>query len=118
MGVEVLVGRTNCPLCPVAAVLSYLVSIKLGPLFILQNGKPLTRARFVAEVREALEQSGVDSKHYSGHSFRSGAVTTAAKKGVGEVTIQMLRTWRSDAYRVYIKTPRTELADISKLLAQ
>ena len=60
VGVDVFVGRTNYPLCTVAAVLSYLVSRvpKPGPLFILQNGKPLKRASFVAELKEALEQLG------------------------------------------------------------
>ncbi len=45
MGVEVFVGRTNCRLCPVAAVLTYMTrrGVGPGPLFKFSNGKPLSR---------------------------------------------------------------------------
>lgn len=57
-GVEVFVGRTRCSMCPVAAVLAYMVTRGAGPgpLFKFSNGKPLTRSRFVTGVKEALEQ--------------------------------------------------------------
>lgn len=89
-----------------------------GPLFIFQDGKPLTRPRFVTEVKEALTQAGVDSTCYSGHSFRSGAATTAVKRGLGDATVKMLGRWRSSAYQVYMKTPRDQLAQVSRLLSE
>ena len=118
-GVDVFVGRTNGSLCPVAAVLSYMMKrgSNPGPLFIFSDGKPLTRSRFVSEVKEALAKAGVDSSCYSGHSFRSGAATTAAKRGIGETTIKMLGRWQSNAYQVYIKTPRDQLAQVSRVLS-
>ena len=81
MGVDVYVGKTGNQLCPVAAMLAYLIARGAGPgpLFRFQDGKPLTRVRLVAKVREALAAAGVDHTPYSGHSFRSGAATTAAK---------------------------------------
>lgn len=119
-GVEVFVGRTNCPLCPVPAGLKYMVKrgSGAGPFFRFSDGRTLTRSRFVTEVKEALEKSGVDSSQYSGHSFRSGAATTAIRRGVGDATVQMLGRWRSDAYRTYIKTPRDQLAQVSRVLAR
>ena len=33
-------------------------------------------------VRKALEQAGLDPAVYAGHSFRIGAVTTTAQRGV------------------------------------
>ena len=118
-GVDVFVGRTNSSLCPVAAVLAYLArrGPRPGPLFFFANGKPLTRPRFVTEVKQALAQAGVDSSGYSGHSFRSGAATTAAQRGIGDATIKMLGRWKSNAYQLYVKTPRQQLAQVSKLLA-
>ena len=118
-GVEVFVGRTGCKLCPVEAVLSYMTKRgqASGPLFIFQDGKPLTRSRFVTEVKKALTSAGVDSTGYSGHSFRSGAATTAAKRGLGEAAIKMLGRWRSNAYQLYIKTPREQLAQVSRVLS-
>ena len=58
-GVEVFVGRTGCKLCPVEAVLSYMTKRgqASGPLFIFQDGKPLTRSRFVTEVKKAFDIS-------------------------------------------------------------
>lgn len=90
-GVLVCVGRTNKPLCQVSALLhTYMVmrANKPGPLFIFQDGKPLTRPCFVAEVRRALLSAGIDPKHYSGHSFRISEATTAARQGVEDSTIK------------------------------
>ena len=50
----------------------------VGPLFQFRDGRFLTCARFVAAVRSALVEAGLDAKLYSGHSFRIGAATTAA----------------------------------------
>ena len=118
-GVLVCVGRTNKPLCPVAAMLAYMVrqGRGQGPFFKFQDGRPLTRPRFVAEFRTAVAAAGIDPKPYSGHSFRIGAATTAARRGVQDATIKMLGRWKSSAYQLYVKTPREELADISKRLA-
>ncbi len=91
-GTDVFIGRTHNQLCPVAAVLAYMVKRGkgLGPFFRWQDGKPLTRARFVMEVKCALTNAGVDARRYSGHSFRSGAATMAARQGVGDATIKLL----------------------------
>ena len=83
-GVTVHIGGTKSQLCPVAAVLAYMVQRgpQPGPFFLFEDGHRLTRDRLVAEVRRALERAGVDPSHYSGHSFRIGAATTAAACGL------------------------------------
>ncbi len=61
--------------------------------------------------RKALDRAGVDSRLFSGHSFWSGAATTAAaKRGMGDATIKLLGRWKSNTYQLYIKTPREQLA--------
>ncbi len=117
-GVDVFVGRTGDDLCPVAAVLAYTVQRGKGPgpFFRFQDGGPLTRQKLVTEVKRALEKSGVDSRAYAGHSFRSGAATTAAEQGVEDSVIKMLGRWRSSAYQLYVRTPRRQLAAFSKRL--
>ena len=124
-GVNVYVGRTHKALCPVSAMLAYLILAYLirrgsgpGPLFRFQDGKPLTRSRFVERIRQALTEVGIDPTPYSGHSFRSGAATTAARQGIGDATIKMLGRWKSSAYQLYIKTPRQHLAKISGTLVK
>ena len=108
------------PLCPVSAVLDYLLTRGggEGPLFHFIDGKPLMRSRLMDCVRQALQEAGIDSKPYSGLSFRIGAATTAAKEGVGDATIKMLGRWRSNAYQLYIKTPREYLAAGSSQLVR
>jgi integrase len=119
--VFVYVGRTNHrPICPVSALLAYLVlrGNKPGPLFMFGDGSPLARPWLMTEIRRALSAAGLDPKPYSGHSFRSGAATTAAKQGVEDSTIKMLGRWKSSAYQLYMMTPREQLAKISaKLVA-
>jgi hypothetical protein len=118
VGVNVYVGRTENTLCPVTAVLRYMVARGQGsgPFFKFENGNPLTRMKFVDKVKEALSSAGVDCTAYSGHSFRIGAATTATKQGISDATIKMLGRWKSSAYQVYIKTPREQLASYSSRL--
>ena len=82
------------PLCPLAAVLSYMAMRRPGngPLFRFSDGRSLIRERFVAKVREVLQQIGIDQTKYCGHSFRIGAATTAAKKGIQRLTNKNVRT--------------------------
>ena len=105
-GVTVHIGATKSQLCPVAAVLAYMVQRgpQAGPFFLFEDSHRLTRDRLVAEVRRALERAGVDPSHYSGHSFRIGAATTAAACGLQDSLIKTLGRWESAAYTVYIRT--------------
>lgn len=118
VGIDIFIGRTNDDVCPVAAVLAYMArrGPGAGPFFKFRDGKPLTRARLVIEVKQALATAGVDCRPYSGHSFRSGAATTAAQQGIGDATIKMMGRWKSSAYQLYVKTPRDQLAAISQRL--
>ncbi len=113
-GCTLVVGRTGDKLCPVAAVLGFMAVVgrRLGPLFQYASGKPLTQAGFVVELKSALEQRGVCSQEYSGHSFRIGAATTATGAGVGDAVIQQLGRWRSAAYKGYVQPERESLAGI------
>ena len=118
-GVDVYVGRTHTDLCQVATMLSYLAvrGAGSGPLFKFRNGKALTRDRFVARVRQALDSLGFDSRKYAGHSFRIGAATTAAERGIEDSTIKALGRWESSAFLVYIRMPRQYLAAFTQRLA-
>ena len=99
-GVFVYLGRTNVDVCPVAAVLAYMVirGPAPDPFFRFEDGKYLTRGCFVAAVRAALKQSSIDDSKYSGHSFRIGAATTAAHQGLPDSLIKTLGCWESSAY--------------------
>ena len=118
-GVDIFLGATKNPLCPVMAMLAYLAirGSAAGPLFIRSNGSPLTRSFLVDSLKTALSQCGIDPAKYNGHSFRIGAATTAAACGIPDATIKMLGRWQSSAYSLYIRTPRAQLASIASRLA-
>lgn len=117
-GITLYIGQVPSDLCPVSAMLAYLLlrGRRNGPLFVFGDGRPLTRQRFVSAVRDALRQAGVDAGRYAGHSFRIGAATTAAARGLEDSTIQTLGRWKSLAYLEYIRIPRQQLASYSARL--
>ena len=87
-----------------------------GPLLVHADGSPLTRDQFVRSVRDALAASGIDSSSYSGHSFWSGAATAAGQAGVPAYVIKLLGRWQSEAYHLYIRTPRETLVSVAAKL--
>ena len=119
-GIDIFIGWIDCPLCPVAAMLTYLSYRKSspGPIFKFKDGRPLTHSKFVEAVKRALEIAWVDSSQYTGHSFKSGAATTAASQGIGDSTIMMLGRWRCSTYQRYIGMPREQLAAISPVISR
>ena len=119
-GISIYLGITGMELCPVAAILGYMVcrNKSPGPFFVFSDGRSLTRDRLVKELRRALTQAGVDASLYAGHSFRIGAATSAAAAGISDSLIKTLGRWESSAYLLYIRTPRSTLSAISKTLAK
>ncbi len=114
--IHVYLGRTQHSVCPVSAILSFMAARPhhlTGPLFRYPDDTTLTRSHFIQGVKRALSSSGVDPSRYSGHSFRVGAATTAAQVGIPDHTIKMLGRWESSAYTLYVRTPSSELANIS-----
>ena len=71
-----------------------------GPLFRFASGKPLTRDRLVTEIRSALSAAGHREQLYAGHSFRVGAATTAAQRGISDSAIQTLGIPEMEKFRV------------------
>ncbi len=64
MGVDVFVGYTGW------VMIDYLIvrGLEPGPQFLFADRRPLTRPRFVENIRAALWKAGIDGAHYSGHS--------------------------------------------------
>ena len=59
-----------------------------GPFFRLNNGSPLTKLGFMMKhIRKALQELGLPSQDFEGHSFCIGAATAAAKAGVEDSQI-------------------------------
>lgn len=105
-GVFIYLGRGSASICPIVAVMAYL---RLrgpgpGPLFMYKDGCLLSRTLLSSFLQTTLQSAGIPGK-FSGHSFRIGAATTAAQKGVPDHLIKTMGRWSSDAYQLYVRTP-------------
>ncbi|CAG2200166.1 unnamed protein product [Mytilus edulis] len=71
-------------LCPVKAIEEYLrlQNCPHGPLFRFKCGKPVSGFYFNSSLKSLLNFVGLDTNFYKGHSFRIGAATSAAARGV------------------------------------
>ena len=119
-GMKIVIGKTTDDLCPVAALLAYLNvrGSHPGPLFQWKSGTPLTKTKFVEEVRAALEAAHLPAKDFAGHSFRIGAATTAASAELPDSAIQTLGRWKSSAYLLYIRMEPHKLAKVSSAMSR
>ena len=120
-GVDVFLGRTDTPLCPVQA----LIPISGGAL---PNTRPLVRSLYrISPIKES--SSG---KTYTRHSGKQAWMNQDTMATVFELGLQRLllhralktpssrhwARWRSEAYKIYIKFPRAQLASVSRALAR
>ena len=117
-GIEIYLGVSGTAVCPVAALMRYLAVRPPGDgqLFVWENSRPLTRTTFVTHLRRGLQSAGLDMSQFSGHSLRIGAATSAAAAGVPDHLIKTLGRWRSEAYQLYIRTPRDSLLGVAPLI--
>ena len=88
-----------------------------GPLFIHEDGSPLSRKSFQDRLKELLLEAGV-SGDYTSHSLRIGAATTAAALGIPDRMIRTMGRWASDAYMIYVRTPMSTWARTSASLSR
>ena len=78
-GVNIYLGETRRDLCPTRGILPYLAlrGNCSGPLFILQDGRGLTRHLFKEALDGLLSALNMDKRKCNTHSFHIGAATSA-----------------------------------------
>ncbi|XP_044134153.1 uncharacterized protein LOC122926745 isoform X1 [Bufo gargarizans] len=95
----------GCSMCPVRCAESY--GARLGrdevPFLRHEDGSFLSRFQFLAVFRKCLTVLGVPVKDYSGHSFRIGAATEAARVGASEEVIRRIGRWESVRFKSYVR---------------
>jgi len=98
--------------CPVVSLKNWLDISKItsGPVFRrFVKGSKLSENRLTDQtvailIKQYLNLAGIDSKHYSGHSLRSGFATSAAESGAEERNIMVMTGHKSTKMvRKYIK---------------
>lgn len=93
-GCYIYIGKGRSTLCPIVAIIKYLNlrGPSSGPLFVNQDGSPLTRQALSTTIQSILQAAGVPGQ-FSGHSCWIGAATTAAGQGVQDHLINVLGRW-------------------------
>ncbi|XP_056001729.1 uncharacterized protein LOC130048715 [Ostrea edulis] len=81
------ISKTGDVACPVAAISKYLAirnpALPLNSPFLIHfDGNPLTRYQFAALVAKALSFCEISTACFKSHSFRIGAATEAAMRGI------------------------------------
>jgi hypothetical protein len=116
-GVTITLAATGDSACPVAALQNLFEKFPQpdpsDPLFTRAHDRPFSRQYLIAALRACLKRLGIGG-HYSGHSFRRGAATSAHRAGLSDSEIQMLGRWHSDAYKRYIDTHPEQLYLVSR----
>ena len=71
---------------------------KQGQLYISVEGWEATGTGILGEpqIQQALRALGLQCSRYAGHSFRTGAATMAAERGITDSTIKVLGRWESE----------------------
>ncbi|XP_075129430.1 uncharacterized protein LOC142202939 [Leptodactylus fuscus] len=100
-----LFAISGCLMCPVASVSGYVEGRGRvpGPLLIHADGSYLSRFQFVSVFRLCLQSLGLTGSDYSGHSFRIGAATEAARRGLGEDIVRRIGRWESRRFQLYVR---------------
>ena len=103
---DILIAREDSqPFCPVNALLQYckVRGDRPGSLFCRADNSPISVNRFNSKLQRCLTYCGLD-KRYKSHSFRIGGACHAADKGYSDAQIRALGRWKSDPFKVYLRS--------------
>lgn len=100
-----LQAQENVLVCPVALVQRFLGAKPPvgGQFFIHANLEPLTKYQFDSVLQKCLNQLGLQNFRFSSHSFRIGAASEAARKGLSETAIMEMGRWKLKCFKLYVR---------------
>ena len=109
--ITIVVSKLDSPICPVNRLSEFLAvrGSDPGPLFCYPRGFAVSANHFRSLLTAALANCGRADLKITPHSFRIGAATHAAAKGVSTTLIQSMGRWKSEAFRRYIRIPALAL---------
>lgn len=100
-------SETRGQACPVMAVVNYLKvraqGLGQGQFLVHFDSKPLTRYQFSAILAKSLQFCEGKIGRFKSHSFRIGAATEAAMRGIPDQVIKQWGRWKSESYASYIR---------------
>lgn len=81
-------------------------SLARMPLFVGQDGQPLTAGALVKFTQDLIHRAHIPNSHlFLGHSFRKGGATSLHEAGHPDSLIKIMGRWSSFAFATYIETP-------------
>ncbi|KAL2080773.1 hypothetical protein ACEWY4_024566 [Coilia grayii] len=106
-GVTISISKLDSPFCPHASMLRYLAmrprTLPCFPLFLLSNYLPMSKEWFREHLGLVVEKCALSRSVYTGHSFRIGAATTAADRGLPDSSIKRLGRWTLSAFEACVR---------------
>lgn len=119
-GIPIIISSINSVFCPLLSMSRYLKThhhtLPDDPLFITEDGKPLTSSWFASKFKQLCRLCSLDPDMYTPHSIRIGAATSAAPK-VPTSTLKEMGRWSSAAYERYIRPNFKDIVDGQKLMS-
>lgn len=92
--------------CVVKAIHRMIMDVKTiapgDPFLMHQDRRPITVSHLQKQWRQHMGRMGVDSTHFTLHSLRKAAATTAYQSGCPDLDIQKYGGWKSDSHKLYI----------------
>ena len=96
-------GNTICPANRMKKYFHSCSAQGRAPLFHFKNGPPLSMGTLRRILRRLLRNLGYQARSFNTHSFRIGAATSAAMKGLSAKNIKQLGRWKSRCFRDYVR---------------
>src|SRR5882672_11434002 len=109
-------GAHTCAVNALKNLFEYVPCPPEAPLFSQDGDGPLSRGKFIAQVKSNLACTGFDASKFSGHSFHRGAASAAAVVGFNDYEIQQLGRWCSDSYKLYMDGSQSRILSLSSCL--
>ena len=105
-GASVFLSKTNKSICPVDAIVKYLIirGKRNGPLFLWPNGMKLTRPLFASALANILRKLNISPQLYNTQSFCIRAATSANQAGLSPLQIKTLGRWLPEIYQTVSKS--------------
>ncbi|XP_078509305.1 integrase/recombinase xerD homolog [Lissotriton helveticus] len=96
-------GAGYCPVMLMERFMQMRPGCEDNRLLVHEDGTPLTKFQFTRICKRALELLGEDIAHFTSHSFRIGAATTAAELGLSPGAIKRVGRWNSASFERYVR---------------
>ncbi len=122
-GQSIFIFNLPTPIQPYQSIVLFLLQRKsqitspLDPLFIDDKNLPASRHWFQKNLKIILNSSGIPTKHFTSHSFRIGAATSAAQRGLSEHQIKILGRWTSNSFESYVRADPHHIRQAHQSLA-